>query len=155
MKFNPNQGDHKWFPATGTYRYNPKMLGEHGGEWWLVIDCDPEITRYYRKLYIAHKTGFQNLISKQDYIQEPFWAAHISVIKRDEPPNNKKYLWNKYQGQEVSFFYTHTITQWGNYFASQVVCPSANKLRQELGLPPQPWNPFHLTIGNQKNLRKS
>lgn len=143
-----------WFKSSGKYRYNPKGLGDSGGEWWLVVDCDPGITEYYRKLYTMWVTGRPKLIPELSgkLIQAPFWRAHISIVKRDEPPDDRKHLWHKYAGQTVEFLYSNEMGRYGPYWACNVICEHASDVREELGLPREPWNPFHITIGNTKNL---
>ena len=141
-------GKIEWFSSSGTYKYNkPKP----GGNWWLVIECDTEIGRYYRHLYTTYCIGFQRPIENPGLIQIPYWPTHISVIKRISPPENKKPLWGKYEGKKVEFLYNHRISNYGSYFATAVICLDAARVVRELGLFVPPY-PFHMTVGNTKNL---
>ena len=134
------------FESYGTLRYSPKLAGNRNDRWWLVLDCEREIGRYYRKLFEL----YQYRCSK---LQIPAWEEHITVIRDEEPPN--KDLWEKYEGQKFSFFclippatnYVTTPNDLG-YFWLTVESPSLLNIREELGLTRNPEYPLHLTFGN-------
>lgn len=136
--------------SVGKLRYSPKLNGSlqrrDGGstKWWLVIDVDPEIGKYYRELYYLSRY-------KVEKIQRPAWEAHISVI-RDEPPLDKyKKLWEKYNGVQINFEYDPMKSKCDEtYVWFPVKCDRALEIREELGLSRQPFFPLHLTIGNFK-----
>ena len=133
------------FRSTGILRYSPKRLGEQVSDnWWLVLDCDTEIGRYYRRLYFK---------AKFTKIQRAGWKEHITVIRNEEPIDNKKYLWQKYDGQEVEFLYSDRIRYDNAFIWLDIECDSLLDIREELGLKREPKIPFHLTIGNFKCLQ--
>jgi len=122
-----------------------------GQDWWLSINCCPDLGRYYRTLFIM---GTWNTRP----IQIPTYAPHVSIVKRIEPPNKR--AWGKYKNKKIQFFYNHTIHYKKPYYGLMVSCPEADRIRKELGLRPMAdplWSidmsmPYHLTIGNDKNL---
>lgn len=81
-------------------------------------------------------------------MQRPAWEAHISVIANEMPPNIG--LWRAYDGQEIAFSYEPAPEFNGIYVWLPVICERALDIREELGLPRQPFYPLHLTIGNNK-----
>lgn len=124
--------------STGTLRYSPKLLGDRASEkWWLVVDCDPELGKYYRHLFWlgAYKTA---------KVFRPAWREHITVIRNEEPPNVS--LWEKYAGHQVQFQYNARPQTNGDYWWLSVECDQLLEIREELGLPRQPKIPLHLSI---------
>jgi len=107
------------------------------------VDCDPEIGRYYRHLYSLAHNKCRNLL-------RPSWREHISVIRDEEPPENKKHLWKKYDGQVVIFRYRPEIDHDGLYFWLDVECDFLLDLRVEIGLSRHPEYSLHLTVGNAR-----
>lgn len=124
---------------TGTLRYSPKLLGASLSKFWLVIDCEPEIGKYYRHLF--------HLMTYRCYkLQRPAWESHITVV-RDEEPLNKQY-WKKYDGQSIDFSISPEVGTNGDYFWFPVECEFAFNIREELGLIKMPEFPFHISIGH-------
>jgi len=135
------------FKSTGRLRYSPTINGSmnrrNGGstKWWLVIDCDPEIGRYYRSLYQMWSYNVSEL-------RRPAWETHISVIRDEKPPNESD--WMKYDGQTIEFVYTPDLEFNGIYVWLPVTCNRALDIREELGLNRNPFYNLHLTVGNRK-----
>ena len=127
--------------SSGLLRYSPQLLGESSVNWWLVIDCDPEIGRLYRDLYRMERYNCSRL-------QRPSWKEHISVIRNEEPSAGAKFLWKKHDGEPIEFEYIPTVRDDGMYFWLPVYCERALDIRTELGLPRQPEYYLHLTVGN-------
>lgn len=125
------------FTSKGKLRYSPKLLGNRNEKYWLVLDCDPEIGRYYRYLYRIG--AYKNL-------GRPSWKEHITVVRNEEPPN--KHLWEKYEGEIVEFSYGHDIIDNSVYYWLAVQSSRLDEIRVELGLSKIPEFPFHVTIGN-------
>jgi hypothetical protein len=132
--------------AHGTFRYSPELRkGSHarrdGGStfWWLILDCDPELGRYLRHLYLIGHRRTRSL-------QPPLWGTHISIIRGEKPP--KPEWWNHRNGELVEFEYEPIIRETDAYLWFQVSCPMAHDVREELGLPRDIVPPLHLTIGN-------
>lgn len=123
----------------GTFRYSPKLLGKSSSKWWVVIDCDPDMGKYYRHLFY--------LMTNRCYkLQRPAWECHITVVRDKEPPN--KIAWEKYNGQEVKFDIIHKVDTNGDYYWFPVECQKALDLREELGLIKLPEIPLHVSIGH-------
>lgn len=138
----------KTMKSQGRIRYSPTNNGKterrDGGttKWWVVIDVDPEIGRYYRELFrlSCYKTGVLN---------RPTWDAHISVVANEIPPDQT--AWRKYERKLITFEYIHRPEGNGVYVWLPVICSQALDLREELGLSRNPYHPLHLTIGNTKD----
>lgn len=122
-------------------RYSPKLLGDRNEKWWLIGDCDPDLGRYYRHLLsIANYKAFA--------LTKPSWKEHITVIRDEEPPDQFKVNWEKYEGEEIEFTYYPEIYNNELYYWMDVECDRLTEIRLELGLPEKPEFPYHVTIGN-------
>jgi hypothetical protein len=133
-------------PAVGTLRYSPPLRDgsttRRGGgstEWWLIIECDPELGRLLRHLYAVG-------VHRVRKPQPPLWGTHVSVIRGEEPPD--KTHWKKHDGQTVGFLYEPVIRETDDYLWVPVWCDAMLAHREELGLSREPDPPLHLTIGN-------
>ena len=142
------------FLSQGTLRYSPKRQSSDQ-HWWLVLDCDPKISEYYRHLYYMQHHQTQKLA-------RPFWGAHITIIRNEEPENQYKHLWKKYAGEKLTFSYrsgvknNYSPERYRSFYWLDVVCPRFDELRTELGLLPisAAWREgtdYHLTIGSKEN----
>jgi len=129
------------FNSSGKLRYSPKLTGQRSENWWLVVDCDPEIGKYYRSLFQSGQFHCRKL-------QAPSWAEHITVIRNEEPSEASKALWQKHEGVSVDFSYLGGLETDGLYYWLSVECPRLLDIREELGLSRDPVYPLHLTIGN-------
>lgn len=134
--------------TTGTFRYSPTIRGDSttrrdGGStvWWLILDCDPELGRLLRHFY--RKSRCNTVMP-----QPPLWGTHVSVIHGDEPPD--KAHWKRLAGLEVEVEYALDVQVTHDYLWVPAWCPLALEHRAELGLPPEPDPPLHLTFGNLK-----
>jgi len=126
--------------SVGTLRYSPKLLGNRESEkWWLVLDCDPNIGKYYRTLYHLDHHGCRTLM-------RPAWQEHITVIRNEEPPD--KTLWEAYTGEVIEFEYNPEPRTNGCYWWLSVTCPRLLDIREQLGLPREPSIPLHLSFGH-------
>jgi len=126
--------------SVGTLRYSPKLLGDRTSEnWYLVLDCDPNIGTYYRGLY-------RLLHQKTRQLMRPAWDSHITVVRNEEPPH--KELWEKYNGKQVQFDYEHNTLTNGKYWWVTVVCEELLDIRVELGILRDPEFPLHLSVGH-------
>ena len=135
-----------WHTGTGKIIYDPYRPGlKHKGKdkWWVIVDVDKEITRYYRWW-----------VKKQFWLDlcKPSWDAHISIIRGEKPADHLLHLWKKYHGQTIEFQYSHDVRQTGirsdrpdHYWFVDVDAPVLNDIRTELERPTG-WK-FHLTIG--------
>lgn len=133
------------FTSKGILRYSPKLLGNSSEKWWLVVDADPAIGTYYRHLYSLETHRCLK-------IQRPAWKEHISVIRNEEPPFEKQYLWGKYEGLEVEFEVVPGVQDNTLYYWLKVVSGFLLDVREELGLVRNPEYDLHVTIGNSVNV---
>lgn len=131
------------FKTIGKLRYSPKTLGDQNSpNWWLILDTDQEIGKYYRQLY--HLATFR--CSK---LEKPAWADHVTVIRNEEPPN--KLFWEKYEGLDVEIEVESIPQTNGHYTWLGVKCELLLQLREELGLTREPKIPLHLSFGHSGN----
>lgn len=128
------------FRSVGTLRYHNEPLLK------LVVDIDQEISNYYR-----------SLLPKYIKPNPQMYGAHISVVRREIPPNME--FWGKYEGEEIEFFYEPGVKFDKVYCWLNVWCNRLEDIRKELGLPvfskytipPEGFlKCFHTTIGNFK-----
>jgi len=91
--------------GTGVLVYDPPRPGMKNTDWWIVVNTDNEICRYYRwwvwKRYMI-------------VLNQPSWGAHISVLRGGKPREDKIHLWKKYQGEKIDFEYSPNIHQQGD-----------------------------------------
>jgi hypothetical protein len=112
----------------------------------LVVEIDPDIAKYYR-----------SLIPPYIHYSIPMYPPHISVIRRETPPNMT--LWQKHHGEAVSFEYDPYVFIGRVYIWLKVWSKEIEDLRLELGLeahsnitrPPDESPCFHTTIANFKS----
>lgn len=125
------------YTSTGTLRY---------GYTNLVLDVDQGIVDYYRAL-----------MPKSISTQRQMYPAHISVVRKEIPPNMQ--FWGKYAGEQIEFQYSNVIHYGTVYYWLNAWCKRLEEIRQELGLPidsPYTKPPdgfektYHITIGNVK-----
>ena len=126
--------------STGTIRYSPKLKGEGKSDnWWLIVDTCADLSRYYRYWWNYNQRFWGDVLIR------PAWQSHISVVRNEQPANPEH--WEKYAGHEIEFEYCTRVMGGGDYYWLDVVCDRLIKIREELGLPPEPEYPFHLTVG--------
>lgn len=127
------------FSSTGIIRTEPKSKSTPLRPWWALIECCPDLSRYYlemsKRAYWFHKG-----------IQRPAWDGHITIIRGEEPPAGLK-VWKEIRSIEITFYYEGTIQTDGKHFWLPVICQQAEVIRLLLGLPAQSEYPFHLTFG--------
>lgn len=129
--------------SAGKLRYSPQLIGSYQetSKFWLVVDCDPELGRYYRALYRAMWFGCREL-------EIPAWKEHITVVRNEPPPEDRQHLWERYNGKKVEFEYLYPPETDGYYVWLNVLCPELLDMREELGLPRDPEFPLHVSIGH-------
>jgi len=126
--------------TTGRLIYDPALVKStktRNDPFWLIVECDPEISRYYR--YWVYKELYVKLL-------RPAWGAHISVIRGERP--TKPELWKKYVGQKIFIEYSPEVETNERHYWLDVDCPFLLDLREELGLKRNPYYKLHMTIGN-------
>lgn len=133
------------YKSFATLRYSPKLLGDRASDkWWLIADADPELGRYYR--HLMYKRRYNTFM-----LNQPSWNQHITVIRNEEPADEYKVHWEKYNGLKIEFEYNNKIYNNLAYYWVDVSCEQLYDIRLELGLPKEPLYSFHLTIGNDLN----
>lgn len=134
---------------TGICRFAPPLgpggarTRRDGGttDWWLILQCEPDVGRYLRQLYALDMRRTRRL-------SDPLWGAHVSIVQNEMPPDLTH--WRALEGQAMTFDYLHPPRQIGEYAFYPVECAEALAYREALGLPRQPRWPLHLTFGNRK-----
>jgi len=147
--------------SIGTLRYGRSS-------YWLVVDVDPQLVAYYRRL-LPQRVEYSLTIGKVRYdpvcldaeghwviINPQRYDAHISVVRNEVPTDLSS--WGKYDGQDVEFEYEHEVRHDDKYWWLDVYCERLEAIRGELGLsvtsvlsrPPDGRWCFHCTIGNTK-----
>jgi hypothetical protein len=126
--------------STGKLIFDPRL--QFGGKpnvkpFWLMLDCDEEIARYYKYLLFKERCILLN--------ESCLWGSHISVIRGECPKTGS---WGIQADEEIEFTYDGVVCGNGTYYWMNVQCPRLSEIRQYYGLSPEPYYGFHLTIGN-------
>lgn len=132
-----------WLKSTAKIVYDPPRPGmKRKTKWWCVANVDREITRYYR-WWIMRTYHIKGLIP-------PSWDGHISVIRGEEPHDEYKHLWKKYDGQIVEFEYEHypKKAKKDEFWIIEVRCPFLSNIRKEMNKP-HDW-PLHISIAKEQ-----
>lgn len=134
------------YASVGVLETHPKKTGgiDIDGTGWLVLHADPGISDFYISQF-----NFANR-AKNVQLMRPSWHAHISIV-RGEKIHNKE-LWDSLSGKEVEFKYDpiNWLTG-GKHYVFDVECEEVLDIREQLGLPRQPFYDLHLTIGVVKD----
>jgi hypothetical protein len=120
--------------SIGTLRFR-----NEGNDFWLTLDCDPELGKYLRWLYKMFTFGVGHL-------QAPSRMSHITVVSRREKYRISKRVgfWN---GQSVKFVIILKPETNGNAVWMPVTSEQLFDLRQELGLERIPGVALHYCVG--------
>lgn len=128
------------FTSTGFLKY-------YTDPYKLIVEVDQGISDYYR-----------STIPKYIKTNKQLYPAHISVVRKEIPPNLN--VWNKYQDKEIEFQYEHYVYNDDVYIWLNVFCDELEFIRKELGLStcsgitmsPDGRHKFHCTIANRKGI---
>ena len=144
----PDREQYDLLKTIGTVDYDPHRANmKRNTNNWVVINCDREITRYYRWW-----------LEKELHIRlnQPSWDAHISVV-RGERISQDVYddMWKRQQGRKVNIEYEHgqiykaeDLKNGGWFYWLRARCAAISEVRDELGLPVKyPNMAGHITIG--------
>lgn len=131
------------FESYGKLRYSIEPRVGHK----LILLIDPAISEFYF-----------SLIPRYLHVRRQAFHPHISVIRRERPPNLEH--WNKYKNEIIRFQYENWIYNGTVYYWLNVYCGRLEEIRRELGLPicspitrsEDGRHRFHSTIGNVKSL---
>lgn len=129
------------FSSTGYLKYS-------NNPYKLIVEVDDQLGSYYR-----------SLIPKYISIQRPMYPSHISVVRNEIPKNVD--CWGKYDGCLIYFEYEPGVKSGEIYHWLNVISPSLEDIRAELGLsnhseytkPPDGSKYFHITVANSKHVR--
>lgn len=125
------------YKSTGVIKYDPRVERGTFMDWWVILQCDKEIVRYYQHV-------FKTLYWKK--LQTAMWGAHVSVVRGERP--KKPENWKLFNGAVLEFSYVydgfHTN---GQHFWIKAWSPTFGEIRESLGLSKEPKVPFHLSIG--------
>lgn len=135
------------FKGTGRIVYDPlRGTMKSNTEFWVTIEVDSEITRYYR--WWINKFEVNPLGFKDRDILTPSWGSHISVVRGERPKPHLTHLWKKYDNRLVGFEYSNFVKHDKGFWYVSVKCDAAKNIRDELELKSH-W-PFHITIGKDR-----
>ncbi len=137
---------------TGICRFAPPLDAGGGRvrrdgsttDWWLILQCEPDVGRYLRELYALD-------VRRTRQLSDPLWGPHVSIVQNETPPDLAQ--WRALEGQPMTFDYLHPPQEIGEYVFYPVACAEALAYREALGLPREPHWPLHLTFGNRKVAR--
>ena len=125
------------FKTTGTLRYSLN----NRDKWWLVVDCDQQIIRYYKHLCAEERHLNLNI---------PRHGSHVTVIEGEEPLKNIE-KWGEHNGEVIDLKATkiYSINAFEQnrekIYCINIECERLEELREYFGLEPE--YPFHITIG--------
>ncbi len=132
------------FTAKGKIIYDPRSDKSAFLPWTCILKLDGESIGEFYRYWVKKNLGVQ--------LNRTIWKDHITVVRGTEP--RFPLAWKKHAGRVLEFTYTPMIYNGPTYYWIQVECPELCKIRRELGLPPYPRVPFHLTVGNVKNVNQ-
>lgn len=137
--------------GTGVLVYDPHRPGmKSKTDWWIVVNTDSEICRYYR-WWVYRRYMLE--------LQKPSWGAHVSVLRGGKPAADKMHLWKKHQGEKIEFVYEPVVYHSGDtprgdhpdvFWYVDVWSERLNEIRAELGFTNEfQGKPikYHLTVG--------
>tara|TARA_Y100000310_G_scaffold344546_1_gene457882 strand:- start:2522 stop:2980 length:459 start_codon:yes stop_codon:yes gene_type:complete len=149
----------EWIKGQGTIIYDPPRPGlKKNTKWWCVVSVDRELTRYYRYFVSQNPTIFGTTKFR---VLPPAWDAHISIIRGEVIDPELRYLWKKYDREEIEFEYLPEIqitkpnpkkqrlNDRDDFFFLPVRSEKMSRLRDELGKGYYPE--FHVTVGKLEN----
>lgn len=133
---------HILYKSSGILKYNPVVRDLACGTWWLILECCPDLARYYRNLFNSYNRA-------RFLIGDSAWGSHISIIRGEYPSLISQ--WRSRENEEVEFFYTPIIRtdDYGIYYWLDIQCVQLEDIREIYGLPKIPKYDFHLTIGRR------
>lgn len=142
----------QWIKGKGIIRYSPLRIGGRRriNPWWIVVDTDNEISKYY-------KWWLERLIYNPPWLKKnegeklnlPLWGTHVTVLNGVKEVG-EQYLefWEKYQGEQIEFEYSPYIEKHWKFFVLPVKCSKLEIIRDELGFDSNYH--FHITVARQQ-----
>jgi hypothetical protein len=129
--------------STGKLRYDPHVERGTFRPFWVILQCDRELVRYYQHI-------FYTLYFKR--LQTAMWGSHCSIARGEKPlrPEN----WKLFAGKEIEFSYSYdgefysNSDKGGKHFWIKCWSEEFGDIRESLGLPRTPKIPYHISIGS-------
>jgi len=87
----------------------------------------------------------------------PLRGTHITIVNdkyRDSSNAEVRRLIDELEGEQIRFEIDTDVRTDGNHWWMKVTSPEAHMIRHMLGFDPNPYFPFHLTIGYAKENEK-
>lgn len=138
-------GDYDFqYKSKGVLKYDPGKGTKHFQDFWCLLILDDEIYKYYS--WFMNKEG--EPINKPNSL----WGFHSSVIKGEEPKQNKN-KWGYKDGKEIEFYYGNYIS-WSNgrHAWMNLYCEELSELRDFYGLYTNGGKlKYHMTLGRLRN----
>ena len=104
---------------------------------WMILSCHPSIMTFY----------FDQIKQQGLNVSTPLAGSHISVIRQERIQDWD--CWRSLLGQRVNFLYEPMVRTNGKHYWLRVKSPQLETKRLSLGLSPQPYVPFHLTVATK------
>lgn len=134
--------------STGVLVYDPFRPGMKNTDWWIILNTDEELCRYYRWwIWRQYMVDLKN----------PSWGSHVSILRGAKPRADKIHFWKKYQREKIKFEYSPVVRQQvdtdgnlGHFWFIDVWSERLNDIRDELGFKTvidDKKIKYHLTIG--------
>lgn len=127
------------YKSTGTLKYDPNSKRGTFLPWYVILQCDRELVRYYQHI-------FYRLYWKK--LQTAMWGPHITIVRGTKPKAMD--AWKQFDGRALEFSYTYDGGFYTNGHHYWINAKSLDfyKIRESLGLPREPECRFHLSIGS-------
>ncbi len=116
-----------YFTSYGTIRYKSERR--------VVLDCDPSISKYFRKLYSYYTYDVEKL-------SPPSQGIHITVVRSEIKIRHRNWA-----GKKINFRVYWQPQENGNAIWLPIQSSGLMKFRRKLGLPKIVPLGFHLCIG--------
>lgn len=140
--------------TTGILNFSPpektrKHLSQKEWKRHALIETDCDLERYYA-WFLEKRFNLK--------LNKTLRGTHISFIADRYSDTGKwEEVSKKYHNTPITFYYEIEPRSNIEHWWLRVHCPQAEDIREELGLPREPYHPFHLTLGfaNEKNIEHS
>jgi hypothetical protein len=103
---------------------------------WMYVAFEPDLARLYAWLLLRER-GVK--------LHRPAWGPHVSVVRKEQRPAGSP--WGLRNGDAVEVGYEPVVMTNGVRYWLPARFELGCEIRYELGLPPDPPVPFHLTFG--------
>jgi len=155
--------------ATGHLRFDPRADTVQSQPWWLILQCSQGWFYLYHYWMQRYGDASWKKVVDEDRINPdlksidrkprlalvrpvvriPAWGTHISVIRGEPIPKQKRERWGHLEGQAVQFQFTPDLQSRGSHYWLWVECPQLLDIREDLGLSREPLQRLHLTVAVQ------